>query len=194
MSSPDPVPETHGHAGSRQEPGTRPLLLAEPARPAGTRSAVAAVRQGAFRLACRVRKRPRCSVCSTAKTRTSGTGISGAARRTTPSWWKSWTWCARSMTGAPTAIDWRVGRLRTLLPIAVHGVALAAALELARERPMAWILVVGVLVSAAAECLAWMGERGRAHACRSSQAESASTPRSTVRDGRGSVRAAPRCG
>ena len=67
------------------------------------------------------------------------------------------------MTGAPTAIDWRVGRLRTLLPIAVHGVALAAALELARERPMAWFLVVGVLVSAVAECLAWMSERGRAH-------------------------------
>jgi len=67
------------------------------------------------------------------------------------------------MTGAPTAIDWRVGRLRIVLPIAIHGVALSAALELARERPMAWALVVGVLVSAAAECLAWIGERGRAH-------------------------------
>ncbi len=178
-----------------QEPGTRPLLLAEPARPAGTRSAVAAVRQGAFRLPCRVRKRPRCSVCSTAKTRTSGTGISGAARRTTPSWWKSWTWCARSMTGAPTAIDWRVGRLRI---VAADCGSWRCACRRTRTRVRATGGVDSSRGRAGQRCAlsasrGWVS--GAAHiVCRSSQAESASTPRSTVRDGRGSVRAAPRCG
>jgi len=67
------------------------------------------------------------------------------------------------MTGPPTAIDWRVGRLRTCLPIAVHAVALWSTLELARERPAVWILVATVLASAMAEWIEWIRERRAAH-------------------------------
>jgi hypothetical protein len=67
------------------------------------------------------------------------------------------------MTVPPTAIDWRIGGLRTALPIAVHAVALWSTLELAGERPVAWILVAAVLASAAAEFLRWLRERRRAH-------------------------------
>ena len=164
--------------------GTRSLLLAQPARAAGARSAAAAVREGAFRFACRVRKRPRCSGCSIAKTRTSGTGISGAARRMTSGWRRSWNWCGRSMTGAPTAIDWRVGRLRTLLPIAVHAVALAALhCELAGE------LADGVVTRRGragqrvrTELRAWLRERAsRAHADAHPGRNRASTPPSIGR-------------
>ncbi len=67
------------------------------------------------------------------------------------------------MTGNPTAIDWRVGRLRTLLPIAIHAVALGTALELVGDWPMAWILVVAVLVSGTQELRGWLRERRYAH-------------------------------
>lgn len=67
------------------------------------------------------------------------------------------------MTGPPTAIDWRIGRLRTWLPVAVHAVAFWSTLELAGERPAAWILVAAVLVSAIAECVGWLSERRTAH-------------------------------
>lgn len=67
------------------------------------------------------------------------------------------------MTGLPTAIDWRIGRQRALLPIAVHAVAFWSALQLAIERPVFWMLVAVVLVSAVAECVGWRRERRRAH-------------------------------
>ncbi len=67
------------------------------------------------------------------------------------------------MTGPPTALDWRIGGLRAVLPIVVHAVALWSTLELAGERPVAWGFVVVVLASAVAEFLTWLRERGRAH-------------------------------
>jgi hypothetical protein len=71
------------------------------------------------------------------------------------------------MTGAPTTaewrIDWRMGGLRTLLPISVHSVALWTALELADEWALAWAMVVGVLINAVQECRVWIRERGIAH-------------------------------
>ena len=69
--------------------------------------------------------------------------------------------------GTPTAvewrIDWRIGRLRTLLPITVHCVALWTAFELAVEWRMAWALLAGVTINAALECRASIRERGIAH-------------------------------
>jgi hypothetical protein len=62
---------------------------------------------------------------------------------------------------APTAIDWRVGWLRALLGATVHSAALWSTLQLAAEMPAAWILVTGVLLSAAAECIGWL--RARRH-------------------------------
>ncbi len=71
------------------------------------------------------------------------------------------------MTGTPTTvewrIDWRMGRLRPLLPISVHSVALWTALELAHEWPLAWAMVVGVLINAVRECRVWIRERAIAH-------------------------------
>jgi hypothetical protein len=71
------------------------------------------------------------------------------------------------MMGTPTTaewrIDWRMGRLRTLLPISVHSVALWTALELADEWPLAWVMVVGVLIRALQESRVWVRERGVPH-------------------------------
>lgn len=71
------------------------------------------------------------------------------------------------MTGTPTTVEWRIdwqpGRLRTLLPISVHSVSLWTALEFAREWTPAWVMVVGVLISAVQECRTWVRERRIAH-------------------------------
>ncbi len=60
---------------------------------------------------------------------------------------------------APTAFDWRVGRLRLLLPAAIHVIALMAMLQLAREWAVVWILVGGLALSAADEGRRWLRER-----------------------------------
>ena len=71
------------------------------------------------------------------------------------------------MTATPTTVEcrigWRTGRLRTLLPVSVHCVALWTALELADESPLAWAMAVGVLISAVQECRMWLRDRGIAH-------------------------------
>jgi hypothetical protein len=63
--------------------------------------------------------------------------------------------------GALTVIDWRVGHLRALLSATVHLTAVASTVQLATERPAAWILVGGVLLSAVGECIGWIRERRR---------------------------------
>lgn len=62
---------------------------------------------------------------------------------------------------APTAIDWRVGRTRTLLPAAVHSVALVATVDLAQQSAAVWILAGGVMLSAAADGARWFRNRRR---------------------------------
>ena len=58
-------------------------------------------------------------------------------------------------------IDWRIGRRRLVLPVAVHALAVLAAIDLAREDATSWafvgaVVLVATVISAVAESLrAW---------------------------------------
>jgi hypothetical protein len=65
------------------------------------------------------------------------------------------------MIASTPQIDWRIGYARILLPAAVHGVAVAAAVEALGEWWGAWLFIGVIGVSAVDEIASWVRERGR---------------------------------
>jgi hypothetical protein len=67
------------------------------------------------------------------------------------------------MIAAAPLVEWRVGRIRLLLPSVIHLLAATGATESALGWPWAWLLVGCVFASAVDEYLRWFRERGLVH-------------------------------
>ncbi len=63
------------------------------------------------------------------------------------------------MIATAQAIDWHIGRMRLVLPTAIHVLALGTAIQLALQWTGVWLFVAVVVCSAVGEMRQWLDER-----------------------------------
>ncbi len=63
------------------------------------------------------------------------------------------------MAARTAAFEWRIGRGHAAALAAIHAVGIAAVLDVAARWPVAYALLIGVVVSGAADAVGWWRER-----------------------------------